>query len=111
MFDVLRSAPCCDRSRYIPDEFLSPWVRAALAPATAIAAMNFLGLLHPPAGAAALIFATAPPALQSIKFMYLVFPLLVGNILSIIMATLINNLNKKREYPLYWSISGPLNPW
>jgi CBS-domain-containing membrane protein len=70
--------------------------------------MNFLGVLHPPAGAAALIFATAPPALEEIKFMYLVFPLLVGNIISVLMATLINNLNKKREYPLYWTMTGPL---
>ena len=86
------------------------WVRAALAPATAIAAMAFFGVLHPPAGAAALIFATATPAFASIKFMYLVLPLLVGNIVCIIMATLINNLIKKREYPLYWTMLGSLAP-
>ena len=44
---------------YVPESILPPWVRAALAPAAAIAAISYYGVLHPPAGAVALMLAQA----------------------------------------------------
>jgi hypothetical protein len=79
------------------------WVMCALAPATAIALMQRTALLHPPAGAAALIFVSGPPAITDLGWMYLVMPLLVGNIVCICMAMIINNLSRKRQYPLWWA--------
>jgi CBS-domain-containing membrane protein len=32
-----------------------------------------------------------------------VMPLLVGNIVCICMAMIINNLSRKRQYPLWWA--------
>jgi hypothetical protein len=46
---------------YLTDDFnrMPQWVAVALAPAISIAAMQKLGVSHPPAGAAALIFISA----------------------------------------------------
>ena len=78
------------------------WVAVALAPATAIAAMARLGLTHPPAGAVALIFISGPPAITHLGWLFLVCPVLIGNLLCCAMAAAINNLSAKRQYPLYY---------
>jgi CBS-domain-containing membrane protein len=83
-------------------DVLPPWLAAALVPAIAIAGMAKLGVLHPPAGAASLIFIAGGKKVTELGFMYLVMPLLVGNIICTCMAILFNNLNSKRQYPLFW---------
>ena len=80
---------------------LALWIAKALAPATAIAAMAKLGLTHPPAGAAAFIYIAAPPAVSQ-GWLFLLCPLLAGNVICCVMATAINNLSEKRQYPLYY---------
>lgn len=77
-------------------------VAVAVAPATAIALNHRLGLLHPPAAAAALIFVTGTEQLQAIGWMYLLLPLLVANAVCLLMAASINNLSTARQFPLYW---------
>ena len=83
-------------------DVLPPAVAFAIAPATAIATTQRLNLLHPPAGAAALIFISAKEKITSLGWFYLVMPLLVGNVFCCIMAMLINNACKERQYPVFW---------
>jgi len=77
------------------------WVMIAIAPATAIAANQRLGVLHPPAGAAALIFVASPRA-TDLGWMYLVLPLLVGNVVCCAVAMCVNNVSRNRRYPLFY---------
>lgn len=78
------------------------WVAVALAPATAIAVNQRLGVLHPPAGAASLIFVSAGQRITDLGWMYLIMPLLVGNLVCCCMAALVNNLCKTRQYPVFF---------
>lgn len=81
--------------------FLPKWLAVALAPATAIALSQRFGVLHPPAGAAALIFVSSGATITDLGWMYLVLPLLAGNVFCVLMATAINNLSQSRQYPLF----------
>jgi hypothetical protein len=80
---------------------LPKWVSVALAPALAIAMCQRVNLLHPPAGAAALIF-VGGDGLNGLGWMYLLFPLLLGNLVCIFMSMVINNAAKDRQYPVFW---------
>ena len=75
----------------------SKWIRIPLATALSIATMTRLGITHPPAGASAALFA-ANERLDGIYMGLMLF----GNIIAVITATLFNNLNAKRQYPIYW---------
>lgn len=83
-------------------QVLPKWIALALAPATAIALSQRAGVLHPPAGAAALIFISGGPAITDLGWMYLLLPLTAGNLLCCSMAALINNLSSNRQYPLFF---------
>jgi hypothetical protein len=87
---------------YIPrwDEMSLEW-RAALTTALAVAAMVRLGLTHPPAGAAALLFALAPQRWQGSHLAIL----LVSNVIAVGMATILNNISDTRQYPTFWGLS------
>lgn len=78
------------------------WLALALAPATAISAMQFFGVSHPPAGAVSLIFITGSPTITGMQWAFLLCPLLLGNVVAILLASWINNLSSKRQYPMYW---------
>jgi CBS-domain-containing membrane protein len=81
---------------YIPETTLPLWVRVPLATATAIASLTKLGITHPPAGAATVIISSG-------GYDWIVLPLiLLGNVIAIITATLINNMSDKRQYPTFW---------
>lgn len=79
---------------------LSSSLRISLVIALAVATMVKLGITHPPAGAAAVLFAMNP----SISWINMGF-LLIANVLAIFSATLINNLTEKRQYPSSWSLA------
>ena len=83
-------------------DVLLPWIAVALAVATAIAVTQRLNILHPPAGAAALIFSTAGPAITDLGWTYLVFPLLCGTVLCLVMAAAFNNCFQSRRFPIYY---------
>jgi CBS-domain-containing membrane protein len=80
------------------------WVVCALAPATAIAVMGKLGITHPPAGAACLIYVSAPfqSRVATLGWMYLILPILASAAITLVMGMAWNNLSKHRQYPIYW---------
>ena len=79
------------------DSWMELWLRQSLATALATAAMVKLKLTHPPAGATALMFTTGNFGWGNMA------ALLLGNVLAILLATLINNLGSiRRQYPVYW---------
>ena len=84
---------------YLP---LPQWFRRALCPALGISAMTALGVVHPPAGAHATVWADA----QHDWYFFAI--VVLGAIVSVLPATIINNLSTKRQYPMYW---GYLPKW
>ena len=86
---------------------LPKWAAQALAPATAIAVSQRFNLLHPPAGAVALIFVSGGAKVVDLGWMYLVTPLLVGNCICCLVAMLLNNAVKGRQYPVFWCAAPP----
>lgn len=60
--------------------------------------MARLGVLHPPAGASAALF-SSQDRFDGIFFALMVF----GNLIAILTAILINNLNDKKQYPIYYA--------
>mmetsp|Transcript_34507 Transcript_34507/g.83519 ORF Transcript_34507/g.83519 Transcript_34507/m.83519 type:complete len:550 (+) Transcript_34507:35-1684(+) len=79
---------------YIPN--VEPWFRSALAPAIVIPGMAKLGIIHPPAGAAAIVFASGKVRWEHFGIF------LCGVAISIITAVGINNMSDKRQYPTSW---------
>jgi hypothetical protein len=71
-------------------------VRRALGTSLSIFCMSRFGCIHPPAGAAALIFSGGGYTWVHMGIM------LAGNVLAIFFATIINDLNVKRQYPTFW---------
>ena len=75
------------------------YVRTTLAPVIVISTTAWLGIIHPPAGAAAVAFA----ARDNLELRYsLIF--LVEISITILVAVLVNNLSDKRQYPTGWPI-------
>lgn len=70
----------------------------ALAVATAIAAMQFFRVVHPPAGANPLVILIAGSA----GFDFLLLPVLFGSLVLVGVATLVNNAAKGSQWPAYW---------
>ncbi len=70
----------------------------------AIAAMHFTRTLHPPGGATALIAVIGGDKVHSLGYEYVLSPVLVGALVMLLVALLVNNLstNPKRHYPVYW---------
>jgi len=79
---------------YIPN--IEPWFRSALAPALVIPCMARFGIIHPPAGAAAIVFASG-------KFGWEHMGIFIGGVcISISTAVMVNNWSDKRQYPTSW---------
>jgi CBS-domain-containing membrane protein len=75
---------------------MSIWMKQALATSLAVAAMAKMGVIHPPAGAEALLFASGSFGWGNMLFV------LVGNIIAIGASTIINNVSDYRQYPTFW---------
>nr|WP_242222603.1 HPP family protein [Bacillus cereus group sp. BfR-BA-01380] len=73
-----------------------PWV-IALGVATAISCMMLTKTTHPPAGANPIVV-----ILTGSSWHYLFSPVLIGTIVIVIIALLVNNLNHNRQYPTFW---------
>lgn len=82
---------------------LELWLRQSLATSLAIGVMVKFGLTHPPAGAAALVFSSGTKSWRQVGLMIL------GNVIAILSATLINNWNEKRQYPTFWGFRPLVN--
>ncbi len=79
---------------YIPK--MRPWFRMVLAPAIVIPGMAKLGITHPPAGAACILFASGDFGWGDLGIF------LSGVSIAIVTAVCINNLSSKRQYPTSW---------
>lgn len=75
---------------------------AALAVATAIAAMHGTKTLHPPAGATALIAVIGDAKIHSLGFVYALAPVGLGSVILVLVALVFNNIPATRRYPEFW---------
>jgi CBS-domain-containing membrane protein len=82
------------------DNFM--WLAASVAVATAIAAMLATKTLHPPGGATALIAVIGSQKIHNLGYLYVIIPAGSGAVIMLIVALLINNIPKSRQYPEYW---------
>lgn len=62
--------------------------------------MQLLRSVHPPAGANPIVIILAGKSLVGIDF--LLFPVLLGSIVLVLIALIINNLGKNSLWPVYW---------
>ena len=79
-----------------------PDLAAAMAVASAIAAMHFTRTLHPPGGATALIAVIGGDNIHHLGFTYVVIPVALGAAILLVIALLINNVPATRRYPEVW---------
>lgn len=75
-------------------------VRQSLAVAFAVAAMSKLGVIHPPAGGAAIILSSG--RLSGVWLHYLL--IVSASVISLFPSIVLNNLSQKRQYPTYWGL-------
>jgi CBS-domain-containing membrane protein len=80
----------------------APWLAAAFAVATAIAAMHATRTLHPPGGATALIAVIGSDKIHNLGLLYVVFPVATGVVIMLIVALVVNNIAGSRKYPEFW---------
>jgi len=78
------------------------WLAAAVAVASAIAAMHLTKTLHPPGGATALIAVIGDKTVHSLGYFYAVMPIGAGAVILLIVALLVNNIPNDKHYPEYW---------
>ncbi|WP_117148959.1 HPP family protein [Paraliobacillus zengyii] len=74
----------------------SPW-SIGLAVGLAVAAMMLTKTTHPPAGADPLVI-----MMGEYSWGLLVSPVLIGSVIIVLLALLINNLRSDRKYPTFW---------
>ena len=74
----------------------SNWV-LAVAVGLAIGLMMLSKTTHPPAGADPLVV-----ILGGSSWSFLIEPVLIGSVLIVLVALIVNNLDKKRMYPTFW---------
>lgn len=84
--------------RYLPDVLV---LQEAAAVATAIALMLATHTVHPPGGATGLIAVIGPPAVHDLGWGYL-FPVLMGTLVLLLVAVVVNNLFERGSYPDRW---------
>jgi len=89
-------------ARYTPQALGT--IAPALAVGFAIMVMHATRTLHPPGGATALIAIIGPPRVVQLGYAYVWAPVLMGTLVLLAVALLVNNLsaNPRRHYPNYW---------
>ena len=78
------------------------WLAAAMAVATAIAAMHATKTLHPPGGATALIAVIGGTKIHGLGYFYVIMPVGLGALIMLLVALLVNNIPNSRRYPEFW---------
>lgn len=78
------------------------WLASCLAVATAIALMHLTKTLHPPGGATALIAVTGGEGIHQLGYWYAFVPCLLGALLMLAIALVVNNIPREQRYPLFW---------
>ena len=78
------------------------WVATAVAVATAIAAMHATKTLHPPGGATELIAVIGTEKIHALGYLYVIIPAGLGALIMLVVALLVNNIHRNRQYPAFW---------
>ncbi|MHC1744011.1 MAG: HPP family protein [Syntrophobacteraceae bacterium] len=78
------------------------WLAAAVAVATAIAAMHATKTLHPPGGATALIAVIGGEKVHNLGYLYALVPVAAGAVILLVVALIVNNIPRTRRYPEFW---------
>lgn len=78
------------------------WMAAAIGVATSIAVMHLTKTLHPPGGATALIAVVGSEQVHILGYLYVFIPVLVGAMIMLLVAIIVNNLSANRKYPVFW---------
>jgi len=78
------------------------WLASAVAVATAIVAMHATRTLHPPGGATSLIAVIGSEKIHNLGYLYVIMPAFLGALVMLVVALVVNNLAKKRQYPEFW---------
>lgn len=78
------------------------WLAAAVAVATAIAAMHATRTAHPPGGATALIAVIGSAKVHALGYLYVIIPAGLGATVMLVVALLVNNIPNTRKYPRFW---------
>ena len=80
----------------------SPWLASAIAVPSAIAVMQFTKTLHPPGDATALIAVIGGENIHALGYLYVLMPVGLGVLLMLLVAFLVNNIPRSRQYPEFW---------
>ncbi len=78
------------------------WLASSISVATAIAAMQLTRTLHPPGGATALIAVIGSSKIHALGYLYALVPAGLGALVMLIIALLVNNIPRSRQYPVFW---------
>lgn len=76
------------------------WLSAALAVSFSIIVMQITKTLHPPGGATALIAVIGTAKIKSLGYWYVLSPVLIGVIILLLVALVVNNITENRSYPV-----------
>lgn len=76
------------------------YIVMSLAVGVAIMAMQLLRAVHPPAGANPIAIILAGKSVVGLSFLFT--PVLVGSVLLVVIASLVNNCGTKDGWPVYW---------
>lgn len=82
--------------KLIPD---TVWLSSALAVSLSIVAMQITKTMHPPGGATALIANIGSEKVKNLGFGYVLSPVMTGVGILFIVALIVNNIPKNRNYP------------
>src|SRR4051812_20157208 len=82
--------------KILPDQM---WIASSLAVALSIVLMQVTKTLHPPGGATALIANIGSEKIKSLGFSYLLSPVMSGVLILLLVALVVNNIPRHRNYP------------
>lgn len=75
------------------------WLSSSLSVALSIVCMQMLKALHPPGGATALIANIGSEKIKALGYFYLLSPVFTGAVVLLLIALIVNNIPKNRNYP------------
>lgn len=75
------------------------WLAAALAVSLAIVVMQMTRTMHPPGGATALIATIGSDHIKELGYLYVLTPVLSGVLILLVVALVVNNIPRHRNYP------------
>lgn len=75
------------------------WLSSAFAVSLSIVAMQITRTMHPPGGASALIANIGSEQIKGLGYGYVLYPVMSGVVVLLVVALLVNNLPRHRNYP------------